>query len=76
MLNARDFHTRRSDELKFTICVCVWGGILGQILQMASCPQVALAAGMEKRTGKMDPPLHLLRPTQSIPVGQPGVHLL
>lgn len=48
------------------MCVCV----VGQTLQMASCPLVAPAAEMEKRTGKTGPRPPLLHPTQSIPVGQ------
>lgn len=41
---------------------------VGPTLQMASCPRVAPPAGMERRTGKMDPQHPLLRPTQSTQV--------
>lgn len=43
---------------------------------MASCPRVAPAAGMEKRTGKMDPQPPLLHQTQSTLVGQRSTYLL
>lgn len=59
-------------ERVLSACVC----ILGQILLMASCPRVAPAAGMAKRTGKMGPQPPLLHLTQSTLVGQLGTYSL
>lgn len=46
-------------------CVCA----SGLNLQTTSCPKVAPAAGMEKETGKMPLPPHLLHPIRNIRVG-------
>lgn len=54
--------------------MCVF--VLGRTLLMGSCPRVAPAAGMEKRTGKMDPQPPLLHPTQSTLVRQSSTFLL
>lgn len=50
------------------LSICAYLCDVGPTLQMASCPRVAPAAGMERRTGKMDPQRPLLRLTQSIQV--------
>lgn len=42
---------------------------------MVSCPRVAPAAGMVKRTGKTDPRPPLLHLTQNTPVGLLGTYM-